>query len=113
MSGRDLGPGVAAVLRVGTLLAVAAVVVGMAAALLGAGSPPGPTPVLDLLADGGADAIIAAGLLGLTLIPVVALGVALAALRANRERPRAALTGLVLVLLAASLAVAVLIGTAS
>lgn len=113
MSGRDLGPGVAAVLRVGTLLAVAAVAAGLAAALLGAGPAPGPTPVLDLLAGGGADAIIAAGLLGLTLIPVAALGVALVALLGSGERSRAALTAVVLVLLASSLAVAVLIGAAS
>lgn len=113
MSGRDLGPGVAAVLRVGTLLAVAAVVAGLAAALLGAGPEPGPTPVLDLLAGGGADAIIAGGLIGLTLIPVAALGVALVALLGSGERSRAALTAVVLVLLASSLAVAVLIGAAS
>ncbi len=113
MSGRDLGPGVAAALRVGTLLAVAAVAAGLIAALLGADPTPGPTPVLDLLAGGGADAIIAAGLLGLTLIPVAALGVALAAFVGSGERSRAALTAVVLVLLASSLAVAVLIGAAS
>lgn len=110
--GRRLGRGVARTLRIGTLVAVTAIAAGFAAALQ-SGSGPGPTPFADLVQLGGADALIGAGLLALTLIPVLALIVAAVELARAGERNRAAAAAGVLVLLAASLGVAALVGAPS
>jgi hypothetical protein len=109
----SLGRGTATVLRVGTLVAMLAIGGGFLAALLDGGASPGPTPIVELAGRGGADAIIGIGLLGLTLIPVAALGVAFAALGRNGERGRALTAGSVLLLLGASLVAAALIGSPS
>lgn len=109
----ELGPPIGRVLRIGTLLAVCAIGVGFVATLLGSDPPPGPASLIDLFGGGGADALIGMGLLALTLIPVVALGVAIPVLAGAGERSRARTAGLVLGLLGASLAVAVVIGSAS
>ena len=106
---RDLlGRGIATVLRAGTIAAVAAIAVGYAA-LLASGEDPGPRPLIHLVGDGGAQALLGLGLFGLTLIPVFALSVAAAGFRQRGERRRVATSLAVLVLLIASLAVAVLL----
>ena len=106
-AGRDLlGPGIAAVLRVGTLVAMAAIGIGYVTILL-TGEDPGAQPLLRLVRDGGAPALLGLGLLGLTLIPAIALGVAAAGFRQRGEDRRVATALSVLVLLLASLAVAV------
>lgn len=109
----ELGSGIARVLRVGTLLAMAGIGVGYAAALFTGDDAPGPTPVIKLIGEWGADAVIGIGLLGLTLIPVAALIVAVPPLARAGERGRTLTAIAVLVLLAASLAVAAVIGAAS
>jgi uncharacterized membrane protein len=106
-SGRDLlGRGIAAVLRVGTLVTMAAIGIGYVTILL-TGEKPGAQPLLDLVGDGGAPALLGLGLLGLTLIPAVALGVAAAGFRQRGEDRRVATALAVLGLLLASLVVAV------
>lgn len=107
----ELGPPIGRVLRIGTLLAVAAIGVGFVAALLGDEPSPGPAPLIDLIGHGGADALIGLGILALTLIPVVALSVAIPVLASAGEQSRARTAGLVLGLLGASLVVAVVIGS--
>ena len=104
---RDLlGPGIAAVLRVGTLVAMAAIGIGYVAIFL-TGEDPGTETLVRLVAKGGATALLGLGLLGLTLIPAVALGVAVAGFRQRGEDRRVATALAVLALLLASLAVAV------
>lgn len=103
--------GIAGVLRLGTLVAIAAVGIGYALTLLG-GARPGSTPLVTLLQGGGGPAIVGLGLFALTLLPAVVLGVAVVGLRRAGER-RLAWTALVtLLLLLASLAVAVAVGLA-
>jgi uncharacterized membrane protein len=105
--GHDLlGRGIAAVLRVGTLLTMAAIGIGYVMILL-TGEDPGAQPLVDLVGDGGAPALLGLGLLGLTLIPAVALGVAAAGFRQRGEDRRVATALAVLGLLLASLVVAV------
>jgi hypothetical protein len=104
--GDRLGRGIAAVLRVGTLVAVAGAGMGYVAVLV-TGDDPGAQPLVQLVGNGGAPALLAVGLLGLTLIPAAALGVAAAGFRERGEDRRAATSLAVLVLLLASLAVAV------
>lgn len=110
--GRRLGRGVARTLRIGTLVAVTAIAAGFVAALQ-SGSGPGPTPFVTLLRLGGADALIGAGLFALTLVPFIAVAVAAVALAGAGERSRAAAAAGVLVLLAASLGIAALVGQPS
>lgn len=81
-----LGARIAALLRAGTLLAVAAIGAGFVIALVGGGAGPGPRPVLQLVADRGPDALIAIGLLGLTFLPLGMLGLAAATFGVERER---------------------------
>ena len=111
MTGREpdlLGRGIAAVLRVGTIIAVLAVGVGYLL-LLAAGDDPGPVPLVRLVDGGGAPALLGLGLLGLTLIPVAALGVAAVGFQRRGER-RLVITSLAVgVFLVASLAVALLL----
>lgn len=108
-SGRDLlGRGVATVLRGGTLVAVAAIGIGYVAILV-SGEDPGAVPLLRLVSDGGAPALLGLGLLGLILIPAVALGVAAVGFRQRGEHRRVATCLAVLALLVASLAVAVVL----
>jgi uncharacterized membrane protein len=106
-SGSDLlGRGIAAVLRIGTLVAIAAVGLGYLL-VLASGEEPGSPPLLALLQAGGPSALIGIGLFGLTLLPMVVLVVAAAGFRRLGER-RLVLTSLVtLILLLASLVTAV------
>ena len=105
--GRDLlGRGIAAVLRVGTLLAVAAIGIGYVATLL-TGEDPGPQTLVHLVGGGGAPGLLGLGLLVLTLVPAVALGVAAAGFRQRGEDRRVATALAVVALLMASLVVAI------
>jgi len=104
---------IAGVLRVGTIVAMAAVAAGFVLAIAIGGDGPGPTPVVELLGGAPADLLIAVGLLGLTSIPVVVVGVAAVGLARGGERTRAATAAVVLLLLLASLAGALIIGASS
>lgn len=101
-----LGEWIAATLRVGTLLTMVLIGIGLAVALLTGEPARGARPLAESLAGGGADALITAGLLGLTLIPVAALGVAATAFARAGERGRLLTTLVALGLLVASLAAA-------
>jgi Protein of unknown function (DUF1634) len=110
---RELGRAIASVLRGGTLLAILATGAGFALGLLDGSSGPGPQPVVEGIRAGGPDALIAAGLLVLTLTPPAALGAAAVILYRSNERRSALVAGVVLLLLAGSLAVAALVGPPS
>jgi hypothetical protein len=105
--GRDLlGRGIAAVLRVGTLVAMAAIGIGYLA-LLATGEDPGRRTLINLVGRGGAPALLGLGLLVLTLVPAVALGVAAAGFRQGGEDRRVATALAVVALLLGSLVVAI------
>jgi len=106
----QLGRTIALVLRLGTLGAVIGLAAGFGLGLLGGEPGPGPTPLVTAIVDGGPDALMAAGLLILTLTPPAALAAAGIVLYRAGERRRAVVAGLVVFLLAASLGVAALIG---
>lgn len=108
-----LGPTIARILRGGTLLALLTSAVGFAWSLADPAGAPGPQPVVEGLRGGGPDALIAAGLLVLTLTPPVALAAAAIILARSAERRRAAVAAAVVVLLAVSLVVAALVGPVS
>lgn len=112
MTSRDrpdlLGAGIAAVLRAGTLVAIAAVGVGYLA-LLASGEDPGSPTLVDLLRGGGAPALIGLGLLGLTMIPAGVLVIAAIGFWQQGERRRVATALIVLALLLASLGTAVVV----
>jgi hypothetical protein len=106
----QLGRMIALVLRLGTLGAVVGLAAGFGLGLLDGGEGPGPTPLVTAIRSGGPDALMAAGLLILTLTPPAALAAAGIVLHRAGERRRAIVAGAVVVLLAASLGVAALIG---
>jgi uncharacterized membrane protein len=103
-----LGSGIASVLRVGTLVAMAVVGIGYLL-LLASGQDPGSPPLVALIQDGGAAAIVGLGLFGLTLLPVLVLGVAVIGFRRLHEHRLVATALLALLLLLASLATAVVL----
>ena len=106
---RDLlGRGIAGVLRIGTLLAIAAVGIGYLA-ILASGEEPGSPTLVNLLRGGGAPAVIGIGLLGLTMIPAGVLVVAAIGFWQQGERRRVATALVVLALLLASLGTALLV----
>jgi len=109
----ELGRGIAAVLRIGTVVAVVAIAGGLVIASVAGGPGPGPSALTELLRLGGGDAFIGAGMLALTLTPPAALVVAAFALRRAGERSRAVTAVAVFMLLIASLVAAALIGAAS
>ncbi len=104
-----LGSPIARVLRGGTLVAVTVVAVGYVLGLITGDDGPGTTPLLALLASGGADALIGAGLLVLTLVPLAVLAVAAIGLARSAERSDMVASLLTLALLVASLATAILV----
>jgi hypothetical protein len=109
--GPELGPPIALTLRVGTLLAVAGIGIGYVLVALGGESASGP--IVELIAGGGAGAILGAGILALTLTPLVAVGVAAVVLARRGERGRALVALLAFGLLLSSLAAAALLGASS
>lgn len=105
-----MGRGMAIALRAGTLLAVAGVGIGLAWALIRGGEA-APAPLIDVLARGGPEALIGAGMLVLTLTPLAALAVATAWMW--RAGERATMATVTLVMLSASLVAAALLTGAS
>lgn len=103
-----LGDGIGAVLRIGTLVAMAAVAVGYLL-LLGSSDDPGAQPLLELVAGGGGGAVIGIGLLALTLIPAAVLAVAALGFHRRGERRHALVALGVLALLGAGLVAGVLV----
>lgn len=103
---RRLGPRIAAILRLGTLAAIAAVAGGWVLGLVGGGDGPGARPIDELLAEGGADALAAGGLLLLTLLPFGVLLTAAHTFWADGERRYLVASLITVALLAASLVVA-------
>lgn len=101
---------VAAVLRWGTVAAVAVIGAGFAWAMLSGQPESGTRPVLDEIRSGSGDAVTAIGLLGLTLLPIVVLAVAAAAFWGARERRMVAVTLGVAALILGSLAAAAIVG---
>lgn len=108
-----LGPRIAALLRAGTLVAVAVVGTGFVIALVSGESGLGARPVLQLVGAGGADALIAIGLLGLTALPLGVLGVAAATFATEGERRYLASSLVTLGLLVASLVTAAIVAAPS
>jgi uncharacterized membrane protein len=101
-----LGARIATLLRNGTLVAVAAIGTGFVIALVSDDRGTGARPVTEVIGAGGPDGIIAAGLLGFTLLPLGVLAVAALTFGAQRERRYLIASVATLVLLAASLVVA-------
>ena len=108
-----LGRRIATLLRTGTLVAVAAVAAGFVIALVGGDAGAGPRPVTELVGAGGADAVIAAGLLGLTLLPLGVLGLAAVTFGAEGERRYLVSSLVTLALLVAGLVAAALVASPS
>lgn len=103
-----LGAGIAAVLRIGTLISMAAVAAGYGW-LLASGVEPGTRPLLDLIGEGGGGAVVGIGLLGLTLLPAGVLAVAAVGFIGHGEGRRAGVALAVLALLVAGLVTAILV----
>jgi hypothetical protein len=101
---------VAAILRGGTIIAVVAIGLGLAWAVLTAAPTSTDQTVVELIGAGGADALIAAGLLALTLVPIGALAATAWVFAVLRERRAVVVTVAVLVLLLASLAASAVLG---
>lgn len=110
-SGRpgEIGRWIAALLRYGTLGAMALVAGGWAWSALASQDPGGPRPVLRQIAEGGGDGVTALGLLALTLVPIVVVGAAALGLHRAGERGRALTAVGVGILLVASLVVAAVV----
>jgi hypothetical protein len=104
---------VAAVLQGGTILSVVAIAIGLVWAVLTGSEAPVDETAVELIAHGGPDAVIAVGLLALTLIPVAMLLAAASVLAELRERRPLVVTALVVLLLVASLVAAALIGASA
>lgn len=107
---RRLGPPIAATLRWGTIAAVVAIGIGFVLAIVTAAPSPGPRPLVEQLADGPPDALIVAGLLGMTLIPAAVLATAAVGFIRLGERRQVMVTVGVLALLVVSLVAAALVG---
>ena len=104
---RDL-PGwgsVAATLRGGTIVAVLAIALGLVWALVAETSAPTNLSAVELIAAGGPDALLAIGLLALTLVPIATLAAAASVFAQSRERRGLFVAVAVLALLVASLLV--------
>jgi len=109
----SLGRGIAGILRIGTVIAVLIIGVGFAVASMTGLPSEGARPLTDYLVDTGPDTPIAAGLLALTLLPVIAVGYAARVFAVDGERRHLVTALVVLALLAGSLAVAAILGAPS
>ena len=107
-----LGEGIAAILRVGTILAVLVIGIGFLVASMTGLPSRGARPLTDYVTRTGPDTPIAIGLVALTLLPLVVLIYAARAFAGSGERERLITTLIVIALLAGSLVVTVLIGPA-
>jgi hypothetical protein len=106
----ELGEGIAAILRVGTILAVLVIGIGFLVASMTGLPSRGARPLTDYVTRTGPDTPIAIGLVGLTLLPLIVLVYAARAFARSGERERFVTTLAVIALLAASLVVSVVIG---
>jgi Protein of unknown function (DUF1634) len=113
VSGGRLGRGIAAILSIGTVLAVLVVGIGFAVASMTGLPSEGARPLTDYLVDTGPDTPIAVGLLALTLLPLIAVGFAARAFAAGGERRHLGAALVVLALLAGSLVVGAVLGAPS
>jgi uncharacterized membrane protein len=109
----ELGRGIAAILRVGTILAVLTIAIGFVVASMTGLPSRGGRPLTDYLALPGPDAPIAVGLFALTLLPLIAIGYAARVFARSGERHRLVVSLVVIALLGASLVVAAAIGESS
>ena len=109
----DLGRGIAAILRVGTGLAILVIGIGFVIASMTGLPSQGARPLTDYFVDGGPDTQIAAGLFALTLLPLVATAYAAWIFAERGERRQLVTTLIVLALLAGSLVVAAILGAPS
>ena len=107
-----LTAGIAAVLRYGTVVAIAFIGAGYALSLSNGAARSGARSALELLSEGGSSTLITIGLLTLTLIPVVMAGVAASGFVSLRERRMASASLLVLVLLVGALGTALVLALA-
>jgi uncharacterized membrane protein len=108
----ELGEGIAAILRVGTILAVLVIGIGFLVASMTGLPSRGARPLTEYVTRTGPDTPIAIGLVGLTLLPLIVLVYAARAFAGSGERERLVTTLVVIGLLAASLVVSVLVGPA-
>lgn len=108
-----LGRRVAAVLRVGTLVAVVAVSIGFLLALWSGAPSRGARPLVELIGAADADALISVGLLGLTLLPLGVLAVAARSFHLGGERRYLLACIVTLALLVGSLALAAVVAPPS
>lgn len=107
------GRGIAAILRVGTALAVLVIGIGFLIASMTGLPSEGRRPLTEFLLDGGPDTPVVAGLLALTLLPLVAAGHAARVFAVTGERRQLVTTLTVLALLVGSLVVAAVLGGTS
>lgn len=96
---------IADVLRIGTVLAVGALAAGLVLVLIDGAPEPGTRPLVELVMRGGGDALVAVGLLGLTLVPVAVVVTAAIGFGRSGDRRALWISALVLGLLLFSLAV--------
>jgi hypothetical protein len=113
VNGGELGRGIAAILRVGTVLSVLTIGIGFVVASMTGLPSKGGRPLTDFLTASGPDTPIAVGLLALTLLPLVAIGFAARIFASSGERHRLVMALVVIALLVGSLVVAAVIGGAS
>lgn len=110
-TGGLLRNGMARTLRIGTLVAVVLVGAGWAWSLVTSDAVLDERSVLELVGSGGPGTLIGAGLIGLTFLPIVVLGLAIVGFRATGERRLAAISAGVLALLVIGFATAAILGT--
>jgi uncharacterized membrane protein len=108
-----LEEGIAAILRIGTILSVLVIGIGFLVASMTGLPSRGARPLTDYVTRAGPDTPIAVGLVALTILPPVVLAYAAVVFGRAGERQRLATTLAVLALLGAGLAVAAVIGPAS
>lgn len=106
-----LRDGIAAVLRIGTIVSVGIIAIGYVLGLVG-GFGDGQRPLLELIGGGGPLTMLGIGLLAMTLLPVGVLTAAAIGFARNGERGRMLTSIAVLGLLLASLVAAALLAQA-
>lgn len=103
-----LAEGIAATLRLGTVLTVAVIAVGYLVAVVTGDPGAGAVPLTDLIGSGVAPALIGIGLLGLSVLPIAMLLVAAYGFNRRGERRMTGVSVGVALLLVGTLVVAVL-----
>lgn len=109
----SLGEGIAAILRVGTIVTVTVISIAFVIAAMTGLPSRGPRPLLDVMLGAGPDAPIAVGLLALTLLPIISLAYAAAVFGRDGERRHLLVALGVLGMLVIGLVVAIAVGLAS